>query len=113
VLEAAIVLALHLSAAFIIAGVLACGAAAIAYHEGQLRRDGRASDLGSLLTTVLAVSSVMMLILAVAGYGRRLTLVAPPLPGEPAAPLPPSRPHGWRDSRFDPWRFGVSVHIGR
>jgi hypothetical protein len=55
---------------FIAAGVLAAAAAGMAEREALLRGRGRASDLGGLLTTVLAVSFVMILILAVAGSGR-------------------------------------------
>lgn len=50
---------------FVLAGLLA-GAAGTAWCEALLRRRGRFSDIGGLMTTVLAVTSVMTCILGVA-----------------------------------------------
>lgn len=63
-LAATVVLATYSTHAFIAAGVLAAGAAGMAEWEALLRGRGRASDVGGLLTTVLAVSFVMILVLA-------------------------------------------------
>ena len=51
---------------FALAGLLAADAAGTAWAEALLRRRGRSSDIGGLITTVLAVSSVMTCILGVA-----------------------------------------------
>jgi hypothetical protein len=69
-LAAIVVLSVYSTAVFVTAGVLAAGAAGMAEWEALLRGRGRASEVGGLLTTVLAVSFVMILILAVADSGR-------------------------------------------
>ena len=51
---------------FAVAGLLAAGAAGAAWCEALLRRRGRSSDIGGLITTVLAVSCVMTCILGLA-----------------------------------------------
>jgi hypothetical protein len=56
---------------FILAGVLAGGAAGAAWCEGLLRRRGRPSDIGGLITTVLAVSSVITCVLGAAAGSSR------------------------------------------
>jgi hypothetical protein len=56
---------------FVLAGLLAGGAAGAAWCEALLRRRGRSSDIGGLITTVLAVSSVMTCVLGVAAGSSR------------------------------------------
>jgi len=56
---------------FVLAGLLAAGAAGTAWCEALLRRRGRSSDIGGLITTVLAVSSAMTCILGLAAGGSR------------------------------------------
>ena len=51
---------------FVAAGLLAAGAAGTAWGEALLRRRGRFSDIGGLITTVLLVSSFMVCVLGVA-----------------------------------------------
>lgn len=51
---------------FVLAGLLAAGAAGAAWGEALLRRRGRFSDVGGLITTVLAVTSLMTCVLGVA-----------------------------------------------
>jgi len=70
-LAAIVVLAACSTAMFITAGVLAVGAAGMAEWEALLRGRGRASDVRGLLTTVLAVSFVMIPGPGVADSGRR------------------------------------------
>jgi hypothetical protein len=52
----------------LVAALLAAGAAATAFAEALLRRRGRSSDIGGLITTVLAVSCIMTCFLG-AGAG--------------------------------------------
>jgi hypothetical protein len=54
---------------FVIAGLLAAGAASTAWAEALLRRRGRSSDVGGLITTVLAVACVVTCFLG-AGAGN-------------------------------------------
>ncbi len=70
-LAAIAVLAVYSAAMFVAAAALAAGAGGMAEWESQLRSRGRPSDLGGLLTTVLAVSFVMILVLTLADNGRR------------------------------------------
>jgi hypothetical protein len=51
---------------FVAAGLLAASAAGTAWGEALLRRRGRFSDIGGLITMVLLVSSIMACMLGVA-----------------------------------------------
>jgi hypothetical protein len=56
---------------FVLAGLLAAGAAGTALAEALLRRRGRYSDIGGLITTVLVVSCVMTCFLGAAAGSSR------------------------------------------
>ena len=56
---------------FVAAALLAAGAAGTAWGEALLRRRGRFSDIGGLLTTVLLVSSFMVCMLGLAAGSSR------------------------------------------
>ena len=56
---------------FVTAGLLAGFAAGTAWGEALLRRRGRLSDIGGLITTVLLVSSFMVCMLGLAAGSSR------------------------------------------
>jgi heme/copper-type cytochrome/quinol oxidase subunit 3 len=69
-LAAAATLGLHPNAQFVAAGLLAAGAACTAWYEALLRRRNRSSDIGGLITTVLAVCFVLVCVLGLAARIR-------------------------------------------
>ncbi len=66
---AAVTLALHPNAQFVAAGVIAVAAAGAAQWEALVRRQGRSSDIGGLITAVFAVDFFLVCLLGLAARG--------------------------------------------
>ncbi len=64
-----VTLATHLNAQFVAAGVIAIAAAGAAQREALVRRQGRSSDIGGLITAVFAVDFFLACLLGLAARG--------------------------------------------